>query len=285
MVLRPGTPSDGRYAFAVERLDPFVARDDMEPNDDEWAARPMPTSGFVRGSGALPSDQDWFVLPASADGTPVTVVLEGEDARPMMSDWVSNIPMTAAEDGRTWTSDPVPMHVPLFLGVESSGDGPYTLTLAGGAESAPVGDAPFDITLDATEPAVAAYWPEAQRVSVMLHIRPVTPGSGGASQLTIDARTSNEDWLMELGAATVTLDGTDVESPIVIQVPADAWADDPVRVTVRVRDAEGRSRDGIRGHHAGSCRAPGGTGAGVVGAGAPAGRCRRGSDGTGCHAR
>ena len=53
--LRSEIPSEAAYRFSVERLDPFAAPVDQEPNDREWQGRPLPASGWIQGAGAIPA--------------------------------------------------------------------------------------------------------------------------------------------------------------------------------------------------------------------------------------
>ena len=58
--------------------------------------------------------------------------------------------------------------------------------------------------------------------------------------LIVDGATSHSAWRVELPNEPVTVPaGETVEVPLVVRVPADAWLDVPVRVTVRARDDGG----------------------------------------------
>ena len=80
--LRPITPSEGDYRLDVERADPFTTDADLEPNDTVLAARPMPASLAVDGTGRAPrGEDDWFALPPLvADGTVSVEARGGRDA-------------------------------------------------------------------------------------------------------------------------------------------------------------------------------------------------------------
>ena len=145
--LRAETPSEDHYRFSVVPLDPFAVADDQEPNDSQWQARPMPVSGRVEGVGALPSDNDWFELSPSEDGAALTFDLPGDDVALEVSDGANAIRIERGDDDRTWTSDPVPVGVPLYVGVRVRGEAPYTLTLGAPPDTAPPADPPLAASL------------------------------------------------------------------------------------------------------------------------------------------
>ena len=93
--LRPITPSEGDYRLDVERADPFTTDADLEPNDTVLAARPMPASLAVDGTGRAPrGEDDWFALPPLvADGT-VSAEAEGDVALLGLSDGQTELRLT-----------------------------------------------------------------------------------------------------------------------------------------------------------------------------------------------
>ncbi|MEJ7763841.1 MAG: discoidin domain-containing protein, partial [Thermomicrobiales bacterium] len=82
--------------------------------------------------------------------------------------------------------------------------------------------------------SVAAYWPQGQRLDATLTITNTGDASIG---LDLDATTGHYAWVVALDAAAVTLGpGESRTVPVVVRVAPDAWADEPVLVTVRARE-------------------------------------------------
>ena len=87
--------------------------------------------------------------------------------------------------------------------------------------------------LDATE--IAAYTDFGQRVAGTLRL---VSTADEDQTLTLDAVTTHPDWTVTPGARTVDLPaGGTADVPVTIVAARDAWADEPVRVTVRAADA------------------------------------------------
>ena len=135
--LRPLTPSEQDYRLSVERGDPFTTDADLEPNDTVLAARPLPASLVVAGSGRAPrGEDDWFALPPLVADGPITVEMEGDVTLVGLSDGLTE--MRFAQDAATGllTSPPLAMGTPYFLRVSATG--PYRVRLAGdGLPAAP----------------------------------------------------------------------------------------------------------------------------------------------------
>ena len=94
--------------------------------------------------------------------------------------------------------------------------------------------------LRASRPDVAAYWPDGQRVDGVVSL---TNTSASDLTLQLDAVTSHYAWAASLGQPEVSVPaGATVSVPVTVDVQPDAWADVPVRVTVRARTADGAQR-------------------------------------------
>jgi Mg-chelatase subunit ChlD len=99
--------------------------------------------------------------------------------------------------------------------------------------------APLAATLSLTTitRGVAAYWSAGQRVDGYVHLF----NTGQTDQaLTLDTRTSHYAWSATTSQTQLNLPaGGSASIPFSVHVQPDAWADVPVRVTVRARDAFG----------------------------------------------
>jgi len=117
----------------------------------------------------------------------------------------------------------------------------YTLTLEQGDPFSDASSAAealsAEVSLSTEVSSVAGWWPEGQRVDGVLSITSRGPSD---LRLSLAARTSDDAWSVDLPAAAVDLPaGGSVTLPIVVHVPADAWSDVPVRITLRAEDANG----------------------------------------------
>ena len=245
--LKPQTPSRSPYELRIGREDPFAVREDQEPNDGAWAARPMPPSLAVHGSRDGSGDQDWFRFEPLAQ--PGTMVLRATGGVIVLgvSDGTNELPVSEAPDGegRRFSVGPLPGGVPLYLHILPSGD--YTVAVVSGvppptgpAIPAPALDARLSLTLPDT--SVAAYWDAGQHLTGTLTVA----DTGTVEEtLTLDAVTSHYAWTAGLASTSVSVSpGQSVVVPVSIDVLPDAWADIPVRITVRARDASGAQATG-----------------------------------------
>ncbi len=234
--LTPATPSAGPYTLELDLADPFTTAADQEPNDQMWMADPMPASQRVIGSGTPSGDDDWYRLsPVDTTGS-LVIGVQGPNVGLGLSDGTDDLPIVQDPDGRTWRADGLPTGVPLYLRVTSQAA--YSVSIVSG-EPVGVTPGPLAATLQLTTAAtsVAAYWPSGQRVDGQL----VLHDTGAAAEdLTLDTRTSQVGWTVDLAQATVTVPaGGNVTVPVTIHAQPDAWADAPVRISVRARDAAG----------------------------------------------
>lgn len=239
--LRAVTPSDERYDLRIERLDPFAMVVDEEPNDDPARASEVPASLRVEGSGRPGSDLDWYRLPVlPADGQ-LTVETSGVSSLRLVEDGV-DLPVEMLDEGR-WRSGLLLAGSAPLLGV--SAVGPYRLSLDPGdtglipqvASADPAAAADLRIALDLPETPVAAYWPDGQR----LDGRVVLTNAGAADvEALLDTASSHFGFSIEpLEDRIVVPAGSSVDVPALIDIAPDAWADIPVRLTVRATSTNG----------------------------------------------
>ena len=237
VVLTPITPSRDRYTIGLQRLDSFQLADDQEPNDSARAARPLPSSGTVRGTAATDADTDWYVLPASVDGAPVRILTDGDITAMALRDAAYEQTLFAQADGTTYEGGPVTPGVPLLLWVSASG--PYTLSLSGSTPDASGSEPAAAIELDLTlaDETVAAWWPTGQRLMGVVQLT----NTGSADlDATLDALPSDDAWRVDLPSESVRVPaGGTTDVPLEILVPRDVPGDEPVRVAVRAATPDG----------------------------------------------
>jgi len=125
----------------------------------------------------------------------------------------------------------------LWLSAGQTSTGRYSVQIDREDPFAPAAALSAALSLTLTAPAVAAYWDAGQQVVGQLRIS----NTGAASEdLQLDAVTSDDRWAVRLGQADITVAaGAAAMVPVTLVAPADAWADVPVRATVRARDASG----------------------------------------------
>ena len=234
--LTPGPTSATPYTLKLERGDPFTTSADQEPNNAIWMANGMPASQTVSGNGTPSGDDDWFRLqPLQVTGS-LAIHAEGSLIGLGLSDGTSDLTLTPDADGVTYRAEGLPQGVPLYLRVSSTGA--YTVSIVSGElPSAVPGTLPVSLALTTSQTSVAAYWLTGQRVDGQLTIN----NTGTADEnLTLDALTSHFAWSVELGQTTVSVPaGGSVTVPLTIHALADAWADEPVRISVRAMDGSG----------------------------------------------
>lgn len=242
VMLSPIVPSLERYAIRLERADPFALSDDQEPNDSVRDARPMPDTTEVSGTALGGSDSDWYALPARPDGSPLRVSVDGAVTALAVWDGTTEQTLFAQADGSTYASGPLTPDMAPYLRVSAVGD--YRLRLlddgtgSPGASPEPSAGPPPAAELVMGQAPLAGWWPTGQRLRGVLRLE---SDASTPTQVRPDAITSDRTWRVVLpsGEVTVPAGGT-VEVPVEVLAPADIPGDDPVRLTVRVRSADGR---------------------------------------------
>jgi Mg-chelatase subunit ChlD len=228
-----GAANSERYRLSLERQDPFRLALDQEPNDNPVQARPIPPNLRVEGTVDEGDVGDWYRLEPLPQPGELTLRTEGAIRSLVIDDGSLQTPLTAAGDGSTYHSPPSPAGASLIVGVVA--DGPYAIQVEPGstglAAAERPAEAPIELALTPTVSEVAAFEEPGQRVAAALSL--TNPGSDPLD-LVLDAVTSHPDWRVELESNAVTLEpATATEVPVSIVVPSQAWADTPVRVTVR----------------------------------------------------
>ena len=237
--LRPITASKLPYQVLISREDPFALSADQEPNDSAAAARPLPPSLTVSGTQAASGDQDWYRFGPLDQPATVIVMATGDASGLGVSDGTTEFPVSGDVSTDRFTIGPLPAGVPLYLHLRPGGD--YSLSVSGipgpAGPPIPAPDLAARLTLGFTDAHVAAYWSAGQQIPGTLTVT----SSGSADEvLTLDAVTSHYAWTVHLDQTSVRLAaGATVTVPVTVDVLPDAWADIPVRISVRARDSEG----------------------------------------------
>ncbi|MEX1336167.1 MAG: VWA domain-containing protein [Candidatus Limnocylindrales bacterium] len=237
--VRPQTPSEGQYALASERLDPFVLAADQEPNEDPVNAREAPTDLRWEGRADAAGDLDATWLPPLEGAGPVSIRLEGGSSRARLfaGDFEQErLTLEQQEDG-SWMASDVPGRVPLYL--EILADAAYRVELESPGWRPQDRAEPPSLELRIELPAepIAAYWPEAQRVEGT-----IVATNAGDADLSLEIETVTSHYAWEARPAVPEMDlpaGTTQELPLEVRVRPDAWAGLPVRVSVAARDVAG----------------------------------------------
>jgi hypothetical protein len=233
-------PSRETYSLTLEWADPFALADDQEPNDSIHEARPLPATLEADGTARSVPDEDWYQLPLLGTPGSLRIRAEGEQVSISLTDGGQSFDLQRQGDQVTYIADGLPTDVPLYLDVTASA--PYRLSVSGsGLDPQREPTSPrIDLELVTRTDAVAAFRRESQHVSGTLSI-----ASTAATDLdlTLDGTTSGWGWVVRPEPSQVRVPaGATVAVPVTLDVPRDAWSREPVRVTVRARDATGGQR-------------------------------------------
>ncbi|MGC4105501.1 MAG: discoidin domain-containing protein [Thermomicrobiales bacterium] len=273
--IRATVPSMQKYFLRISILDPAQVPDDLEPNGSAALARAMPADLRVDGlldPGISGTDSDWYRLPDSLLGKHVSYVVSPGVSASLVTvgaDGVSQNPVASNPgdvDG-AWTAD-LPTEGPVYLVLV--GSGPYRAALATGdatpeaeialgspeAQASPVvalaspvaspmtspvasgasGD-PVAVTISLPATAVAAYWQDGQRIDATVDLANTT---GSAVTVRLGAALGNVTWTADMPADAVTIQpGASVQVPVTIHVAPDAWAEQPVYVSIAAMRDDG----------------------------------------------
>jgi Mg-chelatase subunit ChlD len=121
--------------------------------------------------------------------------------------------------------------------------GKYTVEVQHEDPFPPAAAIPAKVSVAFAAPSVAAYWDAGQHLDGTLSI--ANTGSASAD-LALDAVTSDQRWTVSLSQDHVTVAaGATATVPLTVNVPSDAWADAPVRISVRGADSSGAQATGF----------------------------------------
>ena len=236
--------SEAEYRVSLERQNRFTCPADCEPNDNPAFASPVPPSLVVEGRVGQWRDVDWWALPIleresellliPAERRDLALVGSLEQGARNLLQW------DATANGYRAA---IPAHHSTFLHVKPSGNPQYRIELhfAGGpAPADPPGELPLTMALALDTKAVGAYLPYGQRIHGRVTLE---HGGGPAAAFELSASTNDMRWQADLEHASVSVSaGGAATVPVTVRVPPDAWADTPVRISVRAVDPSGGQR-------------------------------------------
>jgi len=243
IVLHPRQVSDAEYALQLERLPRFSCPADCEPNGHGliWLASPLPADLVLEGISGDWRDQDNYELPAFDHDTELHI----RTADPVR---LSVGPHLADREWLTYDAElggyrtTIPAGGPYRIMVESRG-ATYRLELVfPNGELTPISD-PLPVALDLSlaHSTVSAFRLQGQRVDGRFV---VTNTSDDPLDVQLDAVTSDYRWQVHLSEQAVTIPpGSNFPVGLNLAVPDDAWADYPVRISIRARDDTGRQAE------------------------------------------
>jgi len=238
--LSPRQVSDAEYTVKLERLPRFSCPADCEPNGlHTWyGAASLPPDLVLQGKSGEWKDWDTYQLPGF-DAPTELLIHTGQPVRELtVGTLTSNRVRQTYEPEAALYRVNVPAGDAYQIGVDSRGQS-YRLGLEfPGGQILPVTQAlaaDLELTLDAA--TVSAFRNDGQQVFGTLQ---VTNNGGNTLEAELEAVTSDYRWTVALDQLMLMVPaGETLSVPVSVQVPADAWADRPVRISVRARDASG----------------------------------------------
>ena len=254
ITLDADTPGTGYYHLTLNRADPFELPADREPNNAAPEASPIHVNQQIEGNAAATAsgqDDDWYVIPAEDATRTLSIDLETEpdlyfrvDVLALRTDSAPEIALslTPHEDSSLGGTVQLPAGQPLAVGI--SGEGAYRLDVSDKDAPAHVapGELPVTVAVTLAESPVAAYWSDAQQVGATVTL---TNTGTAPVDIALDAALSDYRWAIAFASDQVTLAAGEATSvPATVTVGPDAWADLPVRITVRAADSDGRVATG-----------------------------------------
>ncbi len=237
-------PSDAEYTLSLERLPRFSCPADCEPNGMKSVplAAPLPSDLVLEGRNGDWGDWDIYQLPAFDNPTTLQVMTtEAMNGFAMGEAFWQSTRLTYDAELGGYEFE-VPAGPAQRLMVDHRGAG-YRLQLVfPNGEIEPVTEVlPVTLKLQLQADTVAAFRRHGQRVEGQLLL---SSSADAELALQFQAATSDHRWqvsLPEPGAKLAA--GAQLAIPVTIDVPDDAWADRPVRVSMAARDAGGRQAE------------------------------------------
>ena len=244
--LTPSTPSLEPYSLTLTPLDPFDTPDDLEPNDSEAFAAPMPASMQVSGvldGTSYYGESDWYSIPPLEADTQLVLEFTPTVQASIMATTIPGspaqvLPSVAGTVAGGLLVD-VPGNVPLYLSV--SGAGPYDIAIYPVSDVQPFVATPIAATdqvitaeLDFGSDVPAAYWTTGQVVNGTLTL--TNDGSSDA-RLDLTSRIGQADWVVIFDDDSIEVPGgATVTVPVAVHVAPDSWADQPIYVAIAASD-------------------------------------------------
>jgi hypothetical protein len=238
--LRAKKTSEAEYKISLERLKRFGCPSDCEPNDNFDFANPLPANRIVEGRVNEWRDADWYELPVFDQPTEMTAVSETRRQIAVVEPVYSPKSLVVWNDNSGIWRGTIPAGVQTYLQIPSGGEPGYRFELSF-ADQLPAYDRPTEMTLELslklTTQEVGAYRQYGQEVVGTLEL---SNGGGTSINLELEAASSDYRWSLELQDQALTIPaGGQHTVPLLLHVPADAWADWPVRISVKAANEAG----------------------------------------------
>jgi len=236
--------SEASYKLGLERLERFGCPTDCEPNDNIDFASPLPADHVIEGRVNEWRDSDWYVLPVFDRPTEM-IATSGQRHGVKVVDrsYAAKSMVAWDRDAQLWRGT-IPAGVQTFMQVRGAREPPYRfeLSFAGESEARPVPSGlPLELTLDLDSNKVGAYRHYGQQISGTIQL---SNSSSSPISLNLDTAASDYRWRVELEENVITVPaGSSHAAPLMLHVPADVWADWPVRISVRALGDNGASAE------------------------------------------
>ena len=244
LALSAKTTSEAEYKLSLERLERFGCPTDCEPNDNLDFANTLPADHVVEGRVHEWRDYDWYRLPLFDQPTQITLTSEPRhDIQIVPRGYAAKSVVAWDHEAKLWRGT-VPAGSQHYLHVRGSPDSPYRLEVSfpnGPDARIESTDLPLEMSLELESAEVAAYRHFGQQVKGDLHL---TNAGSAATTFSLEAVTSDYRWQVELKEIEKTIPaGSKQVVSLTLHVPADAWADWPVRLSVQATTNEGARRE------------------------------------------
>jgi len=230
--------SEGEYILKLERLDRFSCAVDCEPNEPLTFANPIPPNFIIEGAARDWRDNDYFALPVRDEPTEWLLKPTPYMALQMIP-YAGDHSILEYDKTEGVFRGTVPAGTAYFLLISTKSEYRVELDYPGRpVTNPPVENLPVSLELTLNTNEVAAYRRNGQRLegNLLLHNE-----SDNIQSLQLEAATSDYRWAVNLGESSVSIEaGAEVLVPVVINVPEDAWADWPVRTSIKAVDVDKR---------------------------------------------
>jgi hypothetical protein len=230
--LYTGKTSEAEYKLSLERLTRFTCPTDCEPNDNIDFASPFPADHVIEGRVNEWRDDDWYEMPVFEQATEVVVTSEvKKNIQIVPRGYNPSSIVSWDKESSAWRGT-IPAGTATYLQVQAWGEPPYRFEVSfpDGPEASPEPPAPpMKLALEMETNEVAAYRDYGQQVKGSLSI--VNNGQA-PMKVNLASAASDHRWHVELQQNEMDIPAAGTKTiPLTVHVPADTWADWPVRIS------------------------------------------------------
>lgn len=231
--LNAGKTSEAEYKIGLQRLDRFACPTDCEPNDNIDFASPFPANHIIEGRVNEWRDADWYEMPVFEQATEVVVTSEVKKNIDIVPRGYNPKSIVSWDKESSAWRGTIPAGTATYLQVQTWGEPLYRFEVSfpGGPVAIPETPATsLKLALEMETDEVSAYRAYGQQVHGSLSI-----SNGGQAPLEVKlaSATSDHRWRIELEQSVITVPARATQTtPLTAHVPADTWADLPVRISV-----------------------------------------------------